>query len=145
MHPKSHSRLAPILAACFAAAVLWVATTEGLGTWTRSQVVPLVLALTDASSQQAHDVHNLVRKLLHVPAYALLTLSVTWAIAGWRNRAAWSAGLVLVVAIADESIQAVTGGRDGSVADVALDLCGATVGILAASWVLPDRRSEGAR
>ena len=67
------------------------------------------------------EVNALIRKSAHIAEYAILALLA------WRARRTWVTPLLicLAVAIADESMQAMTATRTGSVWDVMLDMCGA--------------------
>lgn len=67
------------------------------------------------------EINALMRKSAHVVEYAVLSLLA------WRARRTWLVPLAicLAVAVADESLQAMTVTRTGSPADVALDMCGA--------------------
>ena len=71
-------------------------------------------------------VNNIVRKGGHVVGYAILGLLA------WRARRTLLAALLVVaiVAITDESMQAMTLMREGSPFDVMLDTCGALLALL---------------
>ena len=142
--PPHTPRIRTVVALVLVAAVLWTATTTGFGHWTRERVVPLVESMSDATNQEAHDVHNLVRKALHLPAYAVLAFTLAWAALGRRGWLGVAGGLTIVVAFADELVQSATPGRQGSIRDVALDAGGALLGLGLAAWLLPRRASKGA-
>jgi VanZ family protein len=87
------------------------------------------------------EVNAVMRKSAHVAEYAVLALL------SWRARRTWVTPLLicLAVASADESLQAMTATRTGTVADVVLDMCGA-VGALtclppARARLVPGRKS----
>lgn len=67
------------------------------------------------------EVNTLMRKGAHVAEYAVLSLL------SWRARRTVFTPLLICLAVAgaDETLQAMTVTRTGSVADVALDMCGA--------------------
>jgi VanZ family protein len=77
-------------------------------------------------------VNFLIRKASHLIEYGVLGALAFRALrgerGGWKN--AWAAGAVLyviVVASADESLQARTRLREGTPRDVVVDACGATL------------------
>lgn len=80
------------------------------------------------------EVNALMRKSAHVGEYAVLSLLA------WRARRTWVAPLLicLLVASADETLQAMTITRTGSPADVALDMCGAVAALI----VVPAARAR---
>jgi VanZ family protein len=80
------------------------------------------------------EVNVIMRKSAHVAEYAVLALL------SWRARKTWGIPLLicLAVAVADESMQAMTANRTGSIADVGLDMCGAVLALLC----LPSARAK---
>ncbi|HUR83437.1 MAG TPA: VanZ family protein [Thermoanaerobaculia bacterium] len=72
------------------------------------------------------EVNAMVRKTAHVTEYAILALLA------WRARRTWAVPLAicLLVASADETLQARTATRTGSPRDVALDMCGAVAALV---------------
>jgi VanZ family protein len=79
-----------------------------------------------------HALHVAVRKLGHLVAYgtlgALFLRAVRGPRAGWQQRWMWIAfALTLCVAVTDEVRQSTTRTREGSPADVAIDLSGAAI------------------
>ncbi len=87
-------------------------------------VVPVIRWLApDASAAEISTLHILARKLGHflIPAAAYLAL-----VCGpLRNRRYTALVLCAVFAVLDETLQAFTPGRTGSIYDVALDISGA--------------------
>lgn len=83
-------------------------------------------------------VNFVVRKGAHVAEYAILSLL------SWRARRTVVTPLLicLAVATADETLQAMTVTRSGSVADVALDMCGAAAALVCVHQV---RRTSARR
>jgi len=74
-------------------------------------------------------VNFVVRKSAHVAEYAILALL------SWRARRTVPTPLLicLAVAVADETLQAMTVTRSGSPFDVVLDMCGAAAAVYVAS------------
>ena len=72
------------------------------------------------------EVNAVVRKSAHVAEYAILALLA------WRARRTWTVPLLicLLVASADETLQARTATRTGSPRDVGLDMCGAVAALM---------------
>ena len=112
----------------FTAGIWGLATTSGFGAWTRSTLVPFVRETWNVPNQPSHDIHNLIRKLLHVPAYAALGLLLAWAIRSIRYRFIACMVTALIIAVTDELIQGMTPGRNASVRDVGIDVVGALIG-----------------
>jgi VanZ family protein len=100
-------------------------------------VVPVLQALAPGASAVAlRIVHAVLRKLSHAAEYAILAL--LWVRAfRWRQRvtldkASWAAlAVCLACATVDEIHQAGVPGRHGSVVDVAIDLAGAAIMVVA--------------
>jgi VanZ family protein len=127
----------------YALASIWLGVVLFLGTayFAAANTAPFMLPLlkklaTGASSAQLHAAHIVLRKLTHLAEYALLALLWFWAIVvrtGRPVRAAWLALLVcLACAVADETHQAITPMRTGSVRDVLIDVSGAAGALLIA-------------
>lgn len=91
-----------------------------------------------AQSGVSHFLQQNVRKIAHAVEFALLgaTSICMLAILGWMSThmVLHGAFLVLLVAVADETIQAYTG-RGSSVLDVALDFAGGLAGICLAGLI----------
>lgn len=111
---------------------------EPLLTWLQGRLA--VLGLEMSQSQ-------LVRKLAHFCEYMLLGFLVGLMLERPEGKTRFLAaeGLCLGAACMDELLQHIAPGRGPSVKDVALDLCGATVGTTAAmvviclAWLWRDR------
>ena len=71
------------------------------------------------------EINAMVRKSAHIGEYAILALL------SWRARRTLVTPLLicLAVAAADETLQAMTATRTGSVGDVLLDMCGAVLAL----------------
>jgi VanZ family protein len=112
-----------------AGALVYVATTKGFPS-THRLVFGFFHETLGLSAQTADSWTTVVRKGFHVPAYALLTVLTWWALPPSRRRAGLVLGLVMLVAVADESLQWAYPGRTGRVTDVLVDLGGAVLGLL---------------
>jgi VanZ like family len=81
----------------------------------------------------------IVQNALHIPAYAILTLVLRWALRAWMhspNTAALGAcAIASAYAVFDEWHQGFVPGRHSSLADVMLDLAGVALGIWLAAWL----------
>lgn len=130
------------------AMVLWIAVIWGLGSdqmsdrQTESRFLgPLIdWLLPDLSLQARHAVMYSIRKTAHVVEYAILALLSIHALwLSWRKplrlTSLYSAGIVTVVAIADEVHQGLTSERTSSGWDVLLDIAGG-VAAIAGVWLL---------
>ena len=127
----------------YALASIWLGVVLFLGTAyfaaanTGLFILPLLKKLTPgASIAQLHAMHMVLRKLTHLLEYALLALLWFGAIVARRGRparAVWLALLVcLACAVVDETHQAITPARTGSVRDVLIDMAGAAGALLIA-------------
>src|SRR5262245_8857594 len=80
-----------------------------------------------------------VQNMLHVPAYAALTLAWRWALRAWlRTPAARMRGACAIAfawGLLDEWHQAFVPGRFASLTDVALNATGVALGIWLAAWI----------
>ena len=90
------------------------------------------------SAEEADRVSAIVRKCFHLPVYALLGFLSWWSLRGSRRRDLLALGVVLTIAIADESLQSIQPTRNGSILDVGIDLFGGWLGLLLATRL--DRR-----
>jgi VanZ family protein len=94
----------------------------------------------DASPAEISRLHILGRKLSHflIPAIAYLAL----VIGPLRNRRYSALALCAVFAVLDETLQAFTPARTGSIYDVALDVSGALFGFFVYSALTMGRRKR---
>jgi hypothetical protein len=85
----------------------------------------------------------IVQNVLHIPAYAVLTLALRWSVRAWLralNTAALGAcAIASAFAVFDEWHQGFVPGRHASPADVMLDLVGVALGIWLAAWIVQDK------
>lgn len=93
--------------------------------WSVAIVVVIVGSLLP---QLAPPSGNIFDKVIHVAAYACLTLLGLAALTGWRTRGL-AVGLLLVLGIAIEWMQGSLGGREASALDVAANAVGILVGL----------------
>lgn len=107
-----------------------------------SELVVPILWRFGVEKNRAYELHNVIRKCLHVPAYAVLAVLVAWAVGPRRRRGLYTLLLVLGVACIDEWIQSLSPGRHASGLDVLLDMVGAVLGLgLTGLWRSGARRS----
>lgn len=123
---RSRLRMIPAIAA--AVAVLLAATGMAFAGLTEKFFVPILWKL-GAGKNQAYEIHNVIRKSLHVPAYAILGCFIWWAVGPRRGRALWAVGITVLIGCLDEWLQSRTPGRTGRPMDVLLDLCAASLGV----------------
>ena len=71
----------------------------------------------------------MIRKSLHVPAYAILGCFIWWAIGPRRGREIYAVGITVLIGCVDEWLQSRTPGRTGRPMDVLLDLLAASLGV----------------
>jgi hypothetical protein len=80
-----------------------------------------------------------VQNVLHVPAYAALTLAWRWALRAWlrtpATRLLGACGIAFACGLLDEWHQAFVPGRFASLTDVALNATGVALGIWLAAWI----------
>ena len=112
----------------WAAAILLTSGDSGSADQTEQWLRPLVAAVF--SDAWFDPIHFMVRKAGHVAAYSLLGLLNYYA----ARHPGLAAGLVAVVAIADETHQSMVATRGGSPLDVALDVASAGIAIAIASY-----------
>lgn len=122
------------VAACIA--LIWTLSSEGFsGTTTSRFLGPFLRWLhPEISGRTLYEIHYYVRKTAHVSEYALLALLAFRALSLSLDRsmarlAMLALGLVLAVASLDELRQSFLPARNGSPADVALDLTGGLFGV----------------
>ena len=134
-----------LFVAC-AALVLWLGGSDFSASHTAGYLGPLLQWLfPDMEAIDRYHLHVRIRKLAHSVEYGLLALLAFRAVyvsleAVLARIAGLALVLVLLVAAIDESRQAFSATRTGSVWDVALDLLGAVVVLgLIVFW---RRRSE---
>jgi len=122
-----------ILGLALIAAVLCVASSRGFPSthWAVHGFFHDTLGLSEVDADRAAGV---TRKTFHVPAYALLALLVWFALPALRRKRLVVLGIVLAVAITDETLQSLQPNRSSSVRDVGVDLFGALLGIAVARW-----------
>jgi hypothetical protein len=101
----------------------------GASTGTETWVVPPLVGL-GIPYLWAHRAHKVLRKGAHVLAYAGFALLVRWALEGVPHRARWALLAAFVLAVIDESLQAFSATRGGSVLDVLLDTTAAALALL---------------
>lgn len=128
-------RIRILIALFWGLATLVAASSSGLGVETRSFLVPLFTENLGMEWQAAHDLHNTVRKAMHVVAYACFAGFLWIALPGRLRTPRAILGIVCVLAILDESVQALTPGRTARVSDVLLDVGSAGVVVLALAWI----------
>ncbi len=136
--PRSRARIGlawALVAACICAILVFsgesfsASSTWGfLSDWVR-------WLFPDVGSRDLRKVHRLVRKGAHLAEYALLAFLTCRAVwisfeATWQRTVLLPLGVVLAVAAVDETHQAFSASRTGSVWDVALDFGGGVVGLL---------------
>ncbi|MDA1195978.1 MAG: VanZ family protein [Planctomycetota bacterium] len=122
--------------------LLWVGASGGFPSshWAVFGFYHDTLGLSEAASNQAAAVS---RKAFHIPAYALLAVLAWFALARVPRRGLAALGVVLVVAITDETLQSFQPSRSGSAWDVLIDLVGGLLGVwIASRWSA--RRARGA-
>lgn len=114
-------------------AVLSVANSGGFPSthWAVHGFFHDTLGLSDEDAGRAAGI---TRKCFHIPAYALLALLTWFVLPEVRRKGALVLGIVLVIAIADETLQSFQPGRTGRAWDVLVDLFGALLGIALARW-----------
>jgi VanZ family protein len=120
------------------AVILWFSSDFGNVTHTGYWLVPILGVLAPwATPSQLAALHGLARKVAHLSEYAIL--AVLWFRALVRGRgssrrsAAWIAfAISLGWALLDEAHQSLVPSRTGSVADVAIDGCGAMAALVVA-------------
>ena len=92
-----------------------------------------------------------LKKGMHIVAYAILTWLYLRALRGHQPRGRWgdpalsravSAGMALLYALSDEYHQTFVPGRQGSFLDVAIDGVGVSVAILLDWWLQPEEASQ---
>ncbi|MEK8070571.1 VanZ family protein [Rhodococcoides navarretei] len=97
-------------------------------------VVALIVLFTPASGVPSGFEHS--DKIIHCILFAALAYTSRLAGIDWVRTALW----VSAFAVVSEFLQAILPlGRSGSVADALADAAGVAVGLVAASWVLPQR------
>jgi hypothetical protein len=112
----------------WAGGTLCVATTAGFAS-THRAVSGFFHRTLGLDAEVADAWTSAVRKSFHVPAYALLAALAWWALPAGRRRWTSVLAFALLVAGADEVLQAVRPGRTGRVTDVLVDLGGALLGL----------------
>jgi VanZ family protein len=129
--------------------LIFVASTDLMSGQQTSRFIGPFLRwlIADISPEGIAAVQLLVRKAAHVTEYAILALLMFRALAGGRERRAWQPWLVLGIAAAyaavDEWHQSFVASRTGSPRDVAIDVCGALLGVLIYCW-FSRRSTDGA-
>ena len=90
--------------------------------------------MRDVSPATIAAVQLIVRKLAHVTEYAILAMLLFRAVLARGKRTVVQPGIVLLIAASyaalDEFHQSFVASRTGSPRDVAIDICGAMVGLL---------------
>jgi VanZ family protein len=130
--------------------VLFLGTDEFNATSTHGLLTPLLHWLfPDLNANERYLLHLRIRKTAHLVEYgvlALLALQAVWL--SVRSATArivlMSLALVAIVAMLDETGQAYSSARTGSVYDVLLDITGAAIALALALWLrgIRLRRSE---
>ena len=113
--------------------IFLLSSGQGASTRTSLFIGPLLEFLfPDASSETLAFYHGIVRKLAHFTEYAVLGFLACRAFfAAFSNSFYFFAvGLVVLVAIADETNQSFNPARSGSPVDVLIDVGGGLFGIL---------------
>ena len=95
---------------------------------TQELVVPLLWRM-GVEKNHAYELHNRIRKALHVPVYAVLGVLVAYGLGARQRRGLLTLLVVLVVGCADEFVQSGTPGRHASPWDVGLDVVGGALGL----------------
>ncbi len=103
----------------------------------------------DIAIETVHAVQFAIRKAAHVTEYAILAALVVRAMRGGARRVRWVDGVVGVsvascYAALDEYHQSFVASRTGSPWDVAIDSCGAVLGVLAFRWAALQRHQRDA-
>ena len=120
--------------------LIFVASTDLMsGEHTSRFIGPFLRWLNaDISPAAIEAVQLLVRKAAHVTEYAILAVLLFRALVGGGNRRTAHAWLVIFLAGAyaafDEYHQSFVASRTGSPRDVAIDVCGALVGVMLYCW-----------
>ena len=123
--------------------VAWVMTiflfsTDSFSSGETSRIiVPVLTFLFPDISPQGIDLwHGVIRKLSHITAYFILAVLAYRTLRHEQRDSleakVWTAGLVLLVALADEFHQSLTRSRGASIVDVGYDCLGA----LWALWLI---------
>jgi VanZ family protein len=102
--------------------------------------IRLLSSLPDPPGGRLADVPHL-DKLAHAGLFGVLAALLR--LAGLPP--AWAVAMAGAGGILDEVLQARVPGRDPSAADVAADLVGAVLAVIAVRWLAPRRRSAGYR
>ena len=120
--------------------MIFVASTNLMsGEHTSRFLVPLLRWLSeDISPEMIAAVQLLVRKAAHIAEYAILAMLLFRALVGGGKRTSIQPGIVVLIvssyAALDEFHQSFVASRTGSPRDVAIDICGALLGVAIYWW-----------
>ncbi len=92
-------------------------------------ILSMSLFLVTSSVESQMDLHSLARKLIHLFAYAILSMLIYFAYQG-RRKILFTLTICLLFAISDEIHQLFIPGRSGEVRDVLIDFSGAAFGLV---------------
>jgi len=130
--------------------VLFLGTDEFSAQHTQGLLTPLLHWLfPDMNANEKYLLHLRIRKTAHVVEYGILALLALQAV--WLSVKSALARIVLtslvlvaIVAMVDETRQAYSSSRTGSVYDVLLDITGAAVALALVLWLRRIRLRRGA-
>ncbi len=124
----------------WAAVIFFMSTDVGSSEHTAGFIDPLIRWIVPAITQAGLEhAHFLIRKMGHLTEYAILAILLwrAWTLSPTGAREAWhwkTALLVLLVAatfaVTDEFHQSFVPSRGASARDVAIDTCGAFLGLM---------------
>jgi VanZ family protein len=122
--------------------ILGLALTPAGSAETSGDLVSRLAGWLALGERAEEVVHALLRTMGHVVAYGAFAVLVERAAraTGWRRPVAFAVGVALALATLDESVQAFVPHRSGEVADVLLDLGGASTAL---AWLAHRRRATG--
>ena len=129
--------------------IMFVGSTDLLSAEQTSRfLVPFLRWLKpDISNETLAQIHFIVRKLAHISEYAILAMLLWRAVYSGTNLRAKMSFLFVAVwlicgifAVSDEFHQTFVASRTATSSDVAIDLCGAFIGLIISS-IFARRRS----
>jgi VanZ family protein len=120
--------------ACIGIILLFAGDDFSAGRTSRILLPLLRHFFPDVDVATLRELHGVVRKAAHVIEYALLAFLAYRALrltidVSVLATAAWTLGIVLLVASTDELRQSLIEARTGSIVDVGLDLAGGALGV----------------
>lgn len=91
---------------------------------------------------EPESIHLLIRKCAHMTEYALLFVTVMWALSGIKKRLGIAYMVTVLYAVSDEVHQSFIPGRCGAVTDVLIDGAGALIALIICFAILSKTKSS---